>query len=169
VCLSIVVVTAGRVALCLSRSLTCSTRSKDTLFFLLLVCIHFSVSLYCCCHYWESFSLFFLLPCSFYSTILYALLCLLILQSTIRCITHVNITTNDLLCSLAILQATMICALLCLAILQTTMRSALPVDILTDNPRLSSLAILQPIVFRTLPGDITADYPPLYSACRYYN
>jgi hypothetical protein len=46
-CLSILVVTAGTVALCLSRSLPCSSSSKVK--FLLLLCIHFSLSLYSFC------------------------------------------------------------------------------------------------------------------------
>jgi hypothetical protein len=92
----------------------------------------------------------------------YAILCLAILQPTIRSTLRVDITTDDItnhypLCSiwchsnrlsavlsLVLLQPTVLCAQLC-------------------------LATLQPTILCTLPADITTDNPPLYPAFRYYN
>jgi hypothetical protein len=171
--LSILFVTAGRVARCLSRSLACSNLSEETLS---LACVfNVSVSLCFFCHCLESSFLSLSLPCFFYSTIPCALLYLLILQSTIRSTLYVNITTNYPLWSLCptdypplsgdtttnySLYSACRCydrlsTLLSLALFQSTMLCSL-----------LCLLILKPTIRSAMPANMTTDYP-LSSVQRY--
>jgi hypothetical protein len=141
VSLSILFGTTGRAALCLSRSLACSTR---------LSCVLYSV---CWC----------IIDYSLYTA----------LQ---------NYNQLSALFSPAILQPTILCALLCLAIIQPTIYSTLPADLSTDYSLCSLWHFPTDYAVRsTLFTDTTTDYPlcfafrymtsdyPLSSAWRYDN
>jgi hypothetical protein len=151
-----------RIALRLSLSLACSTRSKGTLSLTYPSC-SILVSLSCFSSTLQIYtspiqllhSLSFLLAVFLPETVLYSAWrycnrlfyvlysCLLIIQPTI--------------CSTLLYSALLCSALLCLLIFQPTIHSALTGDIPTDLPMWCSLS-------RETPSNY-----PLYSACRCYN